>query len=339
MADFVRLTIAWYTENSRDLPWRSTKNPYFIWLSEVILQQTRVDQGRKYYENFTKTYPSVNDLANAAEENVLKLWQGLGYYSRARNLHKTAQIIANDYKGQFPNDYKQILQLKGIGPYTAAAIASFAFDLPHAVVDGNVYRILSRYFGIDLAIDSTAGKKAFQALADSLIPADNAAIYNQAIMEFGAMQCTQNNPNCSNCPLFESCDSGRSQLYLQRPVKEKKTKVTKRYFHYFHFESASGTAIKKRSNEGIWENLYEFPLIETLEKSLDNKLLTDKTIQPVLLFETKHILSHQHIYAHFYRVEQMPASLEYEVVDQLKMHDLPMHRLMEKYFEHISSGK
>ena len=158
-------------------------------------------------------------------------------------------------------------------------------------------------------------------------------------MEFGALQCTQNNPNCSNCPLFESCDSGRSQLYLQRPVKEKKTKVTKRYFHYFHFESATGTAIKKRSNEGIWENLYEFPLIETLEKSLDNKLLTDKTIQPVLLFETKHILSHQHIYAHFYRVEQMPASLEYEVVDQLKIHDLPMHRLMEKYFEHISSGK
>lgn len=339
MADFVQLTIAWYTENSRDLPWRRTKNPYFIWLSEVILQQTRVDQGRKYYENFTKTYPSVNDLAHADEENVLKLWQGLGYYSRARNLHKTAQIIANDYNGQFPNDYKQILQLKGIGPYTAAAIASFAFDLPHAVVDGNVYRILSRYFGIDLAIDSTAGKKAFQTLADSLIPADNAAIYNQAIMEFGAMQCTQNNPKCTHCPLFESCDSGRSHLYLQRPVKEKKTKITKRYFHYFHFENANKTAIKKRINEGIWENLYEFPLIETTEKLLDNKLLNDIAISPVLRFETKHILSHQHIFAHFYHVKQLPVSLEYEVVDQQKMLDLPMHRLMEKYFEHITSGK
>ena len=335
MADFVRLTIAWYTENSRDLPWRSTKNPYFIWLSEVILQQTRVDQGRKYYENFTKSYPTVNDLAKADEENVLKLWQGLGYYSRARNLHKTAQIIANEYNGQFPNNYKQILQLKGIGPYTAAAIASFAFDLPHAVVDGNVYRILSRYFGIDLAIDSTAGKKAFQALADSLIPIDNAATYNQAIMEFGAMQCTQNNPNCMNCPLFESCDSGRSQLYTQRPVKEKKTKVSKRYFHYFHFETATETAIKKRSNEGIWENLYEFPMIETDEKTIDFTAFQFVDAQPKLLFETKHILSHQHIYAHFYRASALPDSMTFELVATKNIDDLPIHRLMEKYFDQL----
>ncbi|MBP6271917.1 MAG: A/G-specific adenine glycosylase [Fluviicola sp.] len=335
MTDFVRLTIAWYTENSRVLPWRSTKNPYFIWLSEVILQQTRVDQGRKYYENFTKTYPFINDLAKADEENVLKLWQGLGYYSRARNLHKTAQIIANDYNGQFPNDYKQILQLKGIGPYTAAAIASFAFDLPHAVVDGNVYRILSRYFGIDLAIDSTAGKKAFQALADSLIPIDNAATYNQAIMEFGAMQCTQNNPNCANCPLFESCDSGRSQLYTQRPVKEKKTKVTKRYFHYFHFETATETAIKKRSNEGIWENLYEFPMIETDDKTIDFSAFQLVDAQPKLLFETKHILSHQHIFAHFYRVSSLPDSMTFELVATKNVDDLPIHRLMEKYFDQL----
>lgn len=335
MADFVQLTITWYSENARNLPWRTTKNPYFIWLSEVILQQTRVDQGRKYYENFIKTYPTVTDLAQADEENILKLWQGLGYYSRARNLHKTAQIIANDYNGHFPIAYKEILQLKGIGPYTAAAIASFAFDLPHAVVDGNVYRVLSRYFGIDLAIDSTPGKKAFQTLADSLIPADDAATFNQAIMEFGAMKCTQNNPNCSDCPLFESCDSGKSLLYINRPFKEKKTKVTKRYFHYFHFETATETAIKKRSNEGIWENLYEFPMIETADKTIDLTSFgfVESDILPT--YETKHILSHQHIFAHFYHVSSLPDSMTFELVATKKVHDLPIHRLMEKYFDQL----
>lgn len=340
MADFALLTTNWYRRNARDLPWRRTKNAYFIWLSEVILQQTRVDQGMNYYQKFIQNYPSIQDLANADEAEVLKLWQGLGYYSRARNLLKTAQQVVEMHNGVFPNDFNELLKLKGIGPYSAAAIASFAYDLPHAVLDGNVFRVLSRYFGIETPIDSTTGKKEFQALVDQLIPVNEPALFNQAIMEFGAMMCTPNNPNCEICPLADSCVSRPNEGYKLLPVKAKKTKVTKRYFHYFHLQFNDQVYLTKRTDSGIWQQLYEFPLIETTTEKLDQKDLNQlspylKVSPPV--FETKHILSHQHIFAHFYQFE-INKAIDMNALTLIKESDLdtyPIHRLMEKYLESI----
>jgi A/G-specific adenine glycosylase len=295
-----------------------------------------VDQGRAYYVSFTNEFPTVEKLAAAEEASVLKLWQGLGYYSRARNLLKTAQQVVLDFNGEFPANYEQLLSLKGIGPYTAAAIASFAFDLPCAVVDGNVYRVLSRYFGVDVAIDSTEGKKTFQALADSLIPAHEPALYNQAIMEYGAMVCTPTNPKCDTCVLFETCASGKSKAYISRPFKSKKTRVKKRYFHYFHVEKGDSIALMKREKKDIWQGLYEFPMIETI----DFELSTDQCIEagifePILQFEAKHILSHQHIYARFYTVPSPICEPKTDYVLKTNFHEFPIHRLMEKYWESL----
>jgi len=338
MADFVLQITDWYRQNARQLPWRSTKNAYFIWLSEVIMQQTRVDQGLNYYHNFTVHFPTVNDLADADEEAVLKLWQGLGYYSRARNLHKTAQEVVTRFQGEFPPSYMDLLSLKGIGPYTAAAIASFAFDLQHAVVDGNVYRVLSRYYGIDTPIDSTAGKKEFQSLADSLIPASMPALFNQAMMEFGAMLCTPNNPACDRCPLVESCLSGRSGLYKVRPVKAKKTAVRDRYFHYFHIENNDELLVRKRDFKDVWQNLYEFPMIETGTSNLSEETTAAfglETGSIVEMMESKHILSHQRIYAKFYkaRFADQTKHNDFIALKKADFHQLPIHRLMERYAE------
>lgn len=331
MADFVLLISDWYRLNARELPWRNTKNPYFIWLSEVILQQTRVDQGMNYYLKFIQNYPILNQLADADEASVLKLWQGLGYYSRARNLHKTAQQVRDEYGGGFPKTYEKIIQLKGIGPYTAAAISSFAFDLPHAVVDGNVYRILSRYYGIDEAIDSTQGKKIFQKLADSLIPEAEPALFNQAIMEFGAMQCTPNNPDCGSCVLNQSCVSAfNTELIKKLPVKKGKTKVRKRYFHYLHVEKEDEIALDQRTGKDVWEKLYEFPMIESESANVPSQFKDSAN----LCYQTKHILSHQHIYAYFYRTEESEIEgLDFKFIDKSELHDYPIHRLMEKYLE------
>lgn len=331
MADFVLLISDWYRLNARDLPWRTTKNPYFIWLSEVILQQTRVDQGMNYYLKFIENYPVLNDLANADEASVLKLWQGLGYYSRARNLHKTAQQVRDEYQGDFPKTYSEIIQLKGIGPYTAAAISSFAFDLPHAVVDGNVYRVLSRYYGIDEAIDSGQGKKLFQELADSLIPASDPALFNQAIMEFGAIHCVPNNPDCTSCVLAPSCASAfNPELIKKRPYKKGKTKVRKRYFHYLHLEKDQQIALGQRTGKDVWEKLYEFPLIESESESIPEAFKDGAS----LCYQTKHILSHQHIYAYFYKSSETEIDgLHFTFIDKKDLHDYPIHRLMEKYLE------
>lgn len=332
MADFVLLISDWYRLNARELPWRNTKNPYFIWLSEVILQQTRVDQGLNYYLKFIENYPVLNDLANADEASVLKLWQGLGYYSRARNLHKTAQQVRDEYRGEFPQTYPEIIQLKGIGPYTAAAISSFAFDLPHAVVDGNVYRILSRYYGMDEAIDSGPGKKLFQELADSLIPASDPALFNQAIMEFGAMQCVPNNPDCASCVLSTSCASAfNPELIRKRPYKKGKTKVRKRYFHYLHLEKDQQIALDQRTGKDVWEKLYEFPLIESESESVPEAFKDSAD----LCYQTKHILSHQHIYAYFYKsTDAEIEGFDFKFIDKKDLPDYPIHRLMEKYLEH-----
>ncbi len=257
----------WYRSSHRPLPWKGEKDPYIIWLSEIILQQTRVEQGMPYFKRFVKQYPQVRDLANAPEDEVMKLWEGLGYYSRARHLHAAAKYIVQELGGHFPDTYEGIIQLKGVGPYTAAAIASFAFHLPHAVLDGNVFRVLSRFFGIKLPIDSSKGKNHFRQLAQNLLIKKDPARYNQAIMDFGATHCTPQKPACATCPLQKKCRAYLNDQVGELPVKSKKIKRRTRFFHYLVINHQSETWIRKRSEQDIWKNLYEFPMVE-LENSL-----------------------------------------------------------------------
>lgn len=310
--EFSNSLIKWYLQNKRDLPWRNTVNPYPIWLSEIMLQQTRVAQGLPYFMAFMEAFPTVFDLANAEEEQVLKLWQGLGYYSRARNLHATAKYIATELKGDFPPNYDQLLQLKGVGEYTAAAIASFAYNEPVAVVDGNVFRVLSRYFNMDNDISDGKTKNEFQILAQELLPNDKAALFNQAIMEFGALQCVPKNPDCANCILSSSCAGLQHKKVNILPVKSKKTKVTNKFFNYLILKDIQGNfVVQKREGKGIWENLYEFTLIETPEMSNEidfmNQLKATKFYNQlpadISLLNTEviqHKLSHQNLHIQFY---------------------------------------
>jgi A/G-specific adenine glycosylase len=311
---FSNTLIYWYLQNQRELPWRKTKNPYFIWLSEIMLQQTRVAQGLDYYLKFTKTFPTVFDLANADESTVLKMWQGLGYYSRARNLHFTAKHIVHESNGQFPSTYKEIIKLKGIGDYTASAIASFAFNEPTAVVDGNVYRVLSRYFGINTAINSSTGIKEFKELAQTLIDKKQPANYNQAIMEFGAIQCKPKKPLCMFCPLSESCVALQKNLIEVLPVKEKKIKVRNRYFNFLVIKTGNNkTILSERKGKGIWQGLYQFPLIESDKNINEKELIASENFinlfpveTTISLFNKKgivHKLSHQHLHTQFWIVE------------------------------------
>lgn len=313
--NFSKTLTNWYSINKRDFPWRNTKEPYFIWLSEIILQQTQIKQGLPYYEAFVTKFPTILHLAEAKESDVLKLWQGLGYYSRARNLHFTAKYLSENLSGKFPDNYKDLLNLKGIGDYTASAIASICFDEPAAVVDGNVYRALSRYFGLDTPINSTQGIKEFKALATSLIDKKNPGDYNQAIMEFGATQCKPQNPECSACPFNCSCVALQKGLINQLPVKLKKTKVSKKHFNFLVFISSDKkTLFHKRTSKGIWQNLYQFPLIET-----DSPLQTNRFKKHPLIMEylkdipfefslyndidIVHKLTHQHLHTKFWIVE------------------------------------
>ncbi len=336
----------WYSINKRELPWRKTKNPYYIWLSEIILQQTQVKQGLPYYEDFVKQYPTVFDLANATEQEVLKLWQGLGYYSRARNLHATAKHIAFDLDGKFPDNYKDLLKLKGVGDYTASAIASIAFNEVAAVVDGNVYRVLSRYFGIDTPINSTAGIKEFKALASSIIDEKEPANYNQAIMEFGAKQCKPKSPDCSICPLKDSCVALQKNLVDVLPVKLKKTKVTTKYFNFLVcIDQNKNTLLEQRIGKGIWQNLYQFPLIES-EKSLTTKefqLINLKgTALEKLKFEYSlynetdkiHKLSHQHLHTKFWIIEVNKLPKERIPIKNLASYPTPV--LISEFIEHFN---
>ncbi|WP_166383352.1 A/G-specific adenine glycosylase [Polaribacter sp. 11A2H] len=311
---FHKTLIHWYLQNNRDLPWRKTKNPYFIWLSEIMLQQTRVAQGLSYYQKFTTDFPTVFNLAKADESTVLKMWQGLGYYSRARNLHFSAKQIANELNGEFPTTYKEIIKLKGIGDYTASAIASICFNEPTAVVDGNVYRVLSRYYGINTPINSTAGIKEFKALAQSLIDETQPGTYNQAIMDFGALHCKPQNPLCDTCPFSDSCVALEKKLTKELPVKEKKIKVRKRYFNFLVIKTDDNkTILSERKGKGIWQGLYQFPLIES-EKIINKEELVSAeefiNLFPlettISLFNSKeivHKLSHQHLYTQFWIVE------------------------------------
>lgn len=310
---FSNKLIYWHLQNQRDLPWRKTTNPYYVWLSEIMLQQTRVAQGLSYYLKFKEEFPTVFDLANADETTVLKLWQGLGYYSRARNLHFSAKYVANELDGKFPSTYKELLTLKGVGDYTASAIASICFDESCAVVDGNVYRVLARYFGIKTPVNSSAGIKEFKKLAQKLLDTTQPGIFNQAIMDFGALHCKPQNPLCETCPFADSCVAFDKKTIKELPVKIKKIKIRNRYFNYLVVVTSDGkTILSERKGKGIWQGLYQFPLIET-ENSIDEKtLLLSEEFQEIIPENAKisrfnsveivHKLSHQHLYVTFWIV-------------------------------------
>lgn len=340
MVDFHRLIGIWYRLNKRDLPWRDTNDPYLIWLSEIILQQTRVIQGLSYYLKFSTNYPTVFHLANASEQEVLNDWQGLGYYSRARNLHATAKIIASDYDGVFPSNFEDIKKLKGIGDYTAAAISSFAFNLPYAVVDGNVYRVLSRVFNIETPIDSTEGKKYFAQLAQELIPLDDASGHNQAIMEMGAIQCLPSNPVCDSCPLFDKCLSRELGTINERPIKSKKIKTRNRFFHFLVFEKDNHLFLEKRENKDIWQHLFQFPLIESSEnlslKEINKQIFDKFELAPNDHSENiTHILSHQKINAKFYFFDCFPKVFPntFLKINKKDIQDYPLPRLIDRFLE------
>jgi A/G-specific adenine glycosylase len=304
---FSKKIVEWYLEHKRNLPWRDTTDPYKIWLSEIILQQTRVNQGLPYYEKFVSQYPTVNNLADAPEQQVLRLWQGLGYYTRARNLHKCAKKIKSEFQGRFPPFFDQLKSLPGIGDYTAAAIASFAFGESVAVVDGNVFRVLSRVYGIATAINSPAGKKEFAKLANYLIKKDAPAIYNQAIMEFGATFCIPVNPPCDKCLFKNGCQAYQHSLQGSLPVKLRSKASRKRYFHYLVFTRGKSMMMKRRDEKDIWFGLFDFPVIEkpkpaAIEKVLneDREVMRLNIEKRVSVTETyKHILTHQTIYCKF----------------------------------------
>ncbi len=343
---FSNALTVWYLENKRDLPWRNTDNPYLIWLSEIMLQQTRVAQGMPYFLSFTNAFPTVFDLAVASEEQVLKLWQGLGYYSRARNLHKTAQFVAKELSGKFPDNYNDLLKLKGVGEYTAAAIASFSYNEPVPVVDGNVFRVLSRYFDVETDIASASAKREFTALAFELMPKDSPALFNQAIMEFGALQCVPKSPNCAACVFNESCAALQKKKVDQLPVKSKKLKVRNRFFNYLVvLDDNENTLIQKRTAKGIWHKLYEFPLIETekvedfdcITAQIQNKFFTNNEVISVKESNEKsiiHKLSHQHLHIKFWKVRVKGTIKNGISATTLKTFPFPIviHNFIEKDF-------
>jgi A/G-specific adenine glycosylase len=311
MTEFFTSTLLHWNkyDNSRTMPWKGEKDPYRIWLSEIILQQTRVEQGWAYYEKFIQEYPTVQQLAAAPEDNVFRLWQGLGYYARCRNMLAAARQIVANHHGHFPNTHESISALKGIGPYTAAAISSFAYNLPHAVLDGNVYRILARFFDIDTPIDSTAGKKQFSALAQELLPEGQSAAYNQSIMDFGAVVCKPQQPLCTTCPLAKKCKALKNGLVSLLPVKTKKLVIKKRYFYYLVLQYKDNIYIRKRLESDIWQNLHEFILVETsgpvtiqeLEAlpAFQNKLENTRYNIDGLSAAFKQQLTHQTIHSQF----------------------------------------
>ena len=327
---FSTTLLNWFALNGRDLPWRHTKDAYAIWLSEVILQQTRIQQGMDYWLRFVRRWPRVEDLAAASEDEVLREWQGLGYYSRARNLHAAAQQIAAN--GSFPNTLDGIKKLKGVGDYTAAAIGSIAFGLPAAVVDGTVYRVLARHYGIDTPINTTQGKRLFTELAQSLLPVDQPASFNQAMMDFGAIQCTPTSPKCVLCPLQESCEAFRSGRVGELPVQEKKLTIQTRRFTYMYIRCQGKTAIRKRAAGDIWQGLWEPVLAEGCGMLAGAKLLRK---------DVKHVLTHRILLADFYllETEAFPALPEgYIWIDETELDKYAVPRLIELLHEAVFSN-
>ena len=345
MNNFSKILIDWYSEHKRELPWRESTDPYIIWISEIILQQTRVVQGYDYFMRFINRFPDVKTLAEAEEDEVMKYWQGLGYYSRARNLHTAARSM----NGAFPKTYPEVLALKGVGEYTAAAICSFAYDMPYAVVDGNVYRVLSRYLGIETPIDSTEGKKLLSVLAGEMMDKSRPAVYNQAIMDFGALQCTPQTPVCLFCPLADSCIALSKGLVMKLPVKQHKTKTTNRYLNYVYAHTNTYTFINKRTGDDIWKNLFELPLIETVESVTEEEFLAlpdftklfasgETPVVHSVCRDVKHVLSHRVLYANFYEVNLPEDTLSFSSFQKVRTEELGqyavprlIHAFLEKY--------
>ena len=341
--------MSWFDENRRPFPWRENKNPYSVWLSEIILQQTRAQQGLPYFQKFISTYPDVQALANAPEDHVMKLWQGLGYYSRARNLHATAKIISEHYGGKFPDDFHQIKRLKGIGDYTASAIASICFGEEQAVVDGNVYRVLSRIFGMHHPIDTSKAHQYFKAKAQSLMKGASPGEFNQAMMEFGALQCVPKNPDCEGCPFKNECLAYKRGKVDLLPIKAKKVKIKNRYFHFFVLvDRANNTLLEKRHGKGIWQNLYQFPLIETFK---NQKKFTQKELKSLLdQFDIKsdyqlkkwnkqailHKLTHQHLEINFWIVKL--SSSENLSITMNQISDFPMPKALQNFRDNFFSN-
>lgn len=340
-----KLLLKWYQTNKRDLPWRNTNNPYYIWLSEIILQQTRVNQGLPYYLNFVENFPTVESLANAPEKKVLRLWQGLGYYSRARNLHASAKSLILNFGGKLPGSYTELLNIKGIGPYTAAAIASFAYKEKIPVVDGNVYRVLARIFGVETNIAGSKAFKEFSQLASTLIPDKDPDLFNQAIMEFGALQCVPQNPDCEACPASALCFAKKHSLQSSLPYKEKKLKKRVRYFNYLLIKHSTLYIMCERTEKDIWQGLFELPLIES-----ETILSSDEIVKKVKLkksewiFESKdykHILSHQTIHARFNvisiaekpKFEKLSNQYKGQIISIKQMNLLPKPVLINKFLE------
>jgi A/G-specific adenine glycosylase len=339
----------WYIGNKRELPWRDSDSAYRIWLSEIILQQTRVNQGIKYYERFVERYPCVEDLAKAPVDEVLKLWQGLGYYTRARNLHATAQIIVNDYKGAFPDTYDDLLRLKGIGTYTAAAIASIAFKEPVALVDGNVFRVLSRLYGISQPIDTSAGKAHFKKIATEILNPKKPDVHNQALMEFGALVCLPRNPHCESCVLAKSCMANIQGIVDLLPVKQGKGKIRIRYFNYLFIHHQGTTYLHKRDSKDIWNSLFEFPLIETNASMSFSKLALLESWSNIFggnpvklngMTKTyKHQLTHQTLFCCFYNIavntEPSLQQLNFYQIPLSRLNEFAVPRVMERYLEEL----
>lgn len=340
---FTAKLLHWYEEHKRDLPWRRTTDPYIIWISEIILQQTRVNQGYDYFLRFVERFPDIQTLAEADEDEVMKYWQGLGYYSRARNLHAAAKSMC----GGFPTTYEEVLALKGVGEYTAAAICSIAYGMPYPVVDGNVFRVVSRYIGIDTPIDSGEGKKEINKWAHRLMDRKQPATYNQAIMDFGALMCTPKQPKCVECPVMDSCTAFAQNTVHKLPVKQRKLQVSNRYFNYIYVSAGKYTYIHKRIGNDIWRNLFEFPLIETPQAVSEDELITSPEFTSLfaegespaikkILHNVKHILSHRVIYANFYEVTLPEGTRSFSEYQQVLKEDLEQYatsRLVQIFLE------
>ena len=328
MASFAETLISWYDDHKRDLPWRGETDPYKIWVSEIILQQTRVQQGWDYYHRFLDNFPNVKTLAEADEEKVLKVWQGLGYYSRARNMHAAAREIMAEHHGIFPQTYDKIRSLKGIGNYTAAAIASIAFHLPYPAVDGNVIRIISRIFGICDDVTQPTVLKRITAICETEIDPAQPGVFNQAAMDFGAMQCVPRNPKCNECPFQSNCYAFKNNLTDTLPIKKKKGESKHRFFHFTIYLSDNQTIIEKRTGSDIWKNMYQFPLTET-----DSEKWPEKPV-----FVTREVLSHQIIHAAYYvkNVKKLPKTAENQsVIDFDEIEKLPMPKIMTLFLKHL----
>lgn len=339
--------ISWYRNNKRDLPWRNTQSAYLIWLSEIILQQTRVEQGLPYYLRFSEAYPTIESFANASEDQILRMWQGLGYYSRGRNMLKAAKVIQENFNGIFPQAYADLIKLVGIGEYTAAAISSFSSNEAKAVVDGNVYRVISRYFGISTPINSTLGKKEFQAVADELLDTKNAGEHNQAMIEFGALQCKPKNPNCSVCPFQTSCFAYQYQKISELPVKLKKLKIRERFLYFFLIDNGDEILIKRRDNSDIWAGLHDLPAIELSERvgievlinqSQFTEWFNNETIIKKTSEEIKHILTHQRIYAKFIHLQNYdPTIIEKNGWLKIKKSQVSNYGMPKLIFEYLKN--